>query len=65
MRIAAHRRLCSLPLDQRLVDGRQVTACGFVYVGTCKAESFTQDGTTYRQAVTVFLPELSNAIEQK
>jgi hypothetical protein len=55
-RIAAHRRICALPLDQRRADGRQVTACGFVYVGACSAEKFTQGGVTYRQAVTVFLP---------
>jgi hypothetical protein len=54
--IAAHRRLCALPLDQRLPDGRRVSACGFVYVGACSAERLVQDGTTYRQAVTVFLP---------
>jgi len=55
-RIAAHRRVCALPLDQRLGDGRQVTACGFVYVGSCSGQKFTQNGVSYRQAVTVFLP---------
>jgi hypothetical protein len=56
-RIAAHRRLCALPLQQRLADGRTVSACGFVYVGACGAERFVQDGIAYREAVTVFLSE--------
>jgi hypothetical protein len=55
-RLAAHRRICALPAG-KLDDGRQYTACGMVYVGACTAEAFTQNGVTYREAITVFLPE--------
>ena len=54
-RIRAHRRICALPLPQRLPDGRQVTACGFIYLGPCTESSFNQDGIAYREAVTVSL----------
>ena len=52
---AAHKRICALPLDQWL-DGRQVTACDFVYVGACTAKNLTQDGVSFQQAVAVYLP---------
>ena len=54
-RIRAHRRICALPLAQHLPDGRQVTACGFIYLGPCTDSSFNQDGIAYREAVAVSL----------
>lgn len=54
-RMRAQQRICALPLSQRQPDGRQVTACRFIYVGPCTESNFTQDGVGYHEAVTVSL----------
>lgn len=56
LQISAHKRICALPLDKALPDGRQVTACDFVYLGACSAGTFTQGGVDYQQAIRVSLP---------
>jgi hypothetical protein len=61
VQLGAHRRICALPIDQRLDDGRRLTACGFIYVGKCSEANFTQGGVRYRQAVTVSLPAVPDA----
>ncbi|HSD37571.1 MAG TPA: hypothetical protein VLC92_08675 [Rhodocyclaceae bacterium] len=55
--LGAHKRICALPLDKTLPDGRQVTACSFIYLGQCTAEKFNQAGVNYQQAITVHLPQ--------
>ncbi|MFT3734964.1 MAG: hypothetical protein QM776_08070 [Rhodocyclaceae bacterium] len=55
--LAAHKRICALPLDKPLADGRQVTACRFIYVGECSSDKFTQGGVTYKEAIRISLPQ--------
>src|SRR5262245_4300462 len=43
-RVAAHARICTLPLE-----GREHTACGFIHVGACTPAAFTQRGVEYRE----------------
>lgn len=53
-RIREKQRICALP-QEALPDGRHVTACSFVHVGPCNDKNFTQDGVSYREAISVSL----------
>ena len=57
VRAAAHRRVCALPVGQD-PTGRPVTPCGMTFVGACTAASFTQNDVVYREAISVYLPEI-------
>jgi hypothetical protein len=47
------QRVCALPKSQ--INTRTVTACGMIHLGECTPAIFEQDGTEFREAISVYL----------
>ncbi|WP_239325744.1 hypothetical protein [Epibacterium sp. Ofav1-8] len=56
--LRALKRICTLPTAQTTTDGAQVSACGFVVLGTCEDVATTPIGRVFADhMVHVYLPD--------
>lgn len=54
-------RICTRPLGIRHFSGYELTPCGFLLTGQCQKSSYTVQGQTYNEVISIYLhPALKN-----